>query len=969
MTDELPLPPEVLSYLVPAIDTFWRWETGGGTVCWQSGATLCFAAELHAMLSPFGERPLPPLDMLLLVAAATRNNWRLASRASLAVAAWVLNGQPLSDSQCQALHAELERLASWTSDLRSSLAAKRAIADSVFPQTSRSAAPHSHSVSHSVSQSVSQSSARSFSALVLAAVEGGVPEGVWGFDRRHRLTSAPCSYSYRDLLAGLQRLDPYAVRQRMETGLDAAPQAVSELLTAAVIERTRALMIGTFDDELLAAMARIARQLLGVVALPQPMAIQETLLDGGFSGISNRGTPDRLLQSELAHDELTFATRIVLGESLYLRRESPPAARARNRSILVDTGIRLWGVPRVFAAAVTLALAATADRKGELRVFRADGAAVVPVTIDTTSGLNALLAALSPHPHPGDSLAAWCSANRFGEEDCESILITARSTWEDREFRAALRKAGPKRLFAALVDREGRFELVRWSDTGERSLRQAKLDLSTVLDRTTQVAVRDPRHPDDVPAIFRVSPFPLRMWVNCHYREDRAATFRHQGFIQATQDRRLMYWDNAACPPIQLGEQLPKGRFLWHERTLDGRFLRAIFGNPGTPRLYAVDADLVGGTAELRAFQSVIAVPQGFDMQGQALLVVGGSRTQGFHKLVSLSVEALDWDTLGRIDYQPCLRAGLLWPVVPGLVGFWSQANQREFFHVSLDGSRITTTAIDTAWLGDTPLATLFRRHGSDGFCGITTTGQFVETLHRRTSLIAGLSSQTLASNALVSAKVSSDGLAAVCKLADGSSTVVSLPLDKPPRVTGPGDQERAAFALTKEASRLRDQRTTRWRRRRLLSRVAVNRHRILLQADTLSERLPGLQLVFDSPKHGELEWMSHEDTLANAAIRDDFHELELLPDQRFESYRLRKARCGALELFVDDRGLLHLRNPDSKQLEVTLLVQKHGPPVAWRSDGRRFGDPQFHFPRAEPLGSMEELYQTLRLLVESVYV
>ena len=102
-------------------------------------------------------------------------------------------------------------------------------------------------------------------------------------------------------------------------------------------------------------------------SLPDP----EELPMGGFSDIENRGSLDRLLMSELAYDDLTLAVRIALNEALYLRRETPPTTPSLARSILIDVGIRMWGIPRVFATSVALALLATTDRHAVATAYRA----------------------------------------------------------------------------------------------------------------------------------------------------------------------------------------------------------------------------------------------------------------------------------------------------------------------------------------------------------------------------------------------------------------------------------------------------------------------------------------------------------------------------------------------------------------------------------------------------------------------
>ena len=58
-----------------------------------------------------------------------------------------------------------------------------------------------------------------------------------------------------------------------------------------------------------------------------------------------------------------LATRIALNEALYLRREVPPSFPPERRHVLIDSGLRMWGVPRVFSTAVALSLAATGGAK------------------------------------------------------------------------------------------------------------------------------------------------------------------------------------------------------------------------------------------------------------------------------------------------------------------------------------------------------------------------------------------------------------------------------------------------------------------------------------------------------------------------------------------------------------------------------------------------------------------------------
>ena len=86
------------------------------------------------------------------------------------------------------------------------------------------------------------------------------------------------------------------------------------------------MIAGLDNDQELGGMS-IARQLLAAIHLPRSLSDRDDLPVGGISDISNRGPLDRLLLSELAHDDLTLAVRIATNEALYLAARRRPAVR------------------------------------------------------------------------------------------------------------------------------------------------------------------------------------------------------------------------------------------------------------------------------------------------------------------------------------------------------------------------------------------------------------------------------------------------------------------------------------------------------------------------------------------------------------------------------------------------------------------------------------------------------------------
>lgn len=78
---------------------------------------------------------------------------------------------------------------------------------------------------------------------------------------------------------------------------------------------------------------------------------------GGFSDLTNKGSFDRLLISEFAHDDIVFLTRIANNQALYINREIPPQSEELERIILIDVSIKNWGTPKTLAHALLLAIA------------------------------------------------------------------------------------------------------------------------------------------------------------------------------------------------------------------------------------------------------------------------------------------------------------------------------------------------------------------------------------------------------------------------------------------------------------------------------------------------------------------------------------------------------------------------------------------------------------------------------------
>lgn len=438
-----------------------EWQERGRVLLWRSCGTVAFFEEVESVYRrlAFEARVLPSLGAVAMFFAALRRDFVTEHGPTLA------------------LRAAFERL---PAEARAMQSAKERVA------------------------------VQFFEGAVPAAAPAAVARALRFFDDPSLLRHAILSHAtWRDSEAvverGLAAFDPAAASWRLRAGIDASPEG-AEFVWAACA-RVRELLGTLRDDEALGGTARLVREALAALRpTPRAPASRRDGFGGAF-GIADRGPLDRLLTSELAHDDFTLAARVALGQALYLRRETPDEPAALSRIVLVDSGVRLWGRPRVFAAAVALALCAE-PRRGAAAAFFTRGGAPTPFDPSTREGLTALLAALDPTPEPGAALRALCDRSELAAPEREAFLITHAAVADDPDFAPALEIARRRRMRLVTVAADGRLAVALLSPEGARAWCSAQLtwrDERRAPVPSVAVASRGAFEP----AMFRVEPAPL----------------------------------------------------------------------------------------------------------------------------------------------------------------------------------------------------------------------------------------------------------------------------------------------------------------------------------------------------------------------------------------------------------------------------------------------------------------------------
>lgn len=900
-------------YLTPPSQSFWQWRDEGEAIAWLGGRTIAFRVELAEILRRREADGLPPLGAVLLLLAAMRESWG-EPPSELGTLSGLINflngcGAPLGSSEVMVglsattpkwiteVFQGLDRIHSLPRELRTSVAARAELMSVVCEGR--------------------QTQDREIdAAAVIRALEDGLSEAIFCpvLPRGHALGGPPLPEAIDQLNAllrdlrclhvGLPRVSEESLRLRVATGLDQLPKATEEELSPT--EQIRALLAKLKDDVELGGLARLALNLMAAVHLPRPIADREELPLGGVSDIANRGPLDRLLVSELANDDLTLAVRVAVNEALYLRRETPPRNPPRERFVLLDSGIRMWGVPRVFATAVGLALAATADKNISVFSFRAAGKRIVPVDLTTRAGLIEHLAALDSAAHPAASLAAFLAQAADSEQAADAVLVTCPDVLADPKLAAALAQIEGPGLHIGEVNRDGRFRLFAPRSGRSRPLCDVRMSLDEIMagDNVRVAApLIDRRRTIAPPAINSVRPFPLLL---SHQLEpDRAWAVKGHCIFAITRDRRLMHWSDAREGARQFADDLPEGKLHWAAVTPRAGIVYAVIGKQSQRGLHLLSIYVDHQWIHIKRL----------DLKGQDHPRV--SQHNGV--LFVMTHQCIEAFNLETGDFVEDVR----YP--PGSIRFDNQrfllTNPAEnwlFNAVSFDGFHIQMAPLQAREL--LSMSSLFEVDELDGPVGLTPDGDLYFTADRKVKPVKHGLSPPIELKA-----VSRDGCRIVIEGATGQRRLRKLINVVDQGVSlGYADPQ-----LAVEADSFRNVRPRTLRHR--FDAITVLRDQTL----ALRSRR-GVWFKID------IDMVGLKSILLRPAKLENWRPAAMAFDRDCSDprvgYSLRAAVWpeGSLA-FLDSRGLLHLRSADPAIPEMTLVLTD-GPMSGWVADGRRFG-------------------------------
>jgi hypothetical protein len=515
-----------IHYFGAPINYFWVWAEKGEIIEWQDGATICFREELMAVLKSMAEQGLAPLGSLLLILAACQDSWKEVS------------ADKTTSLKELSTYMEDEASSPGNEVLEYYIHQALRFMDTVhkLPKKWRSG----KNVPHLIKEIYAVSG-----YLVPADKARNVVDEFSSGRLDYPVLRSTQEISREEFKADLDYLNQafhafpttQALELQLRTGLTQLP-AKAEL--ALPEPEPLELLEQLAEDAKTAGIARLTNRLVAALTIPMHTQGSSQLPFGGISDVTNRGTFDRLLLSELAQDDESLVARLVNNEALYLRREEPPDTMNRQRTILLDSTIKMWGTPRVFA--ISAALAAIKNTKPTIHVhtYALGGNTYEAIDLTTKKGVVHTLERLDPALDCELALTSLMEAERKYQAH-EYILITDEQVLHNPTFSRTLTNLQQPLTFLITVNRNGDFGFYESIHGPFKLLNKAKFDLKDLLFTPKKSSVRNGK--EALPAFLTQAASTLYFPTSA-MRLSSENTFHNSDFgvVGITANQRVLYW-------------------------------------------------------------------------------------------------------------------------------------------------------------------------------------------------------------------------------------------------------------------------------------------------------------------------------------------------------------------------------------------------------------------------------------------
>lgn len=353
--------------------------------------------------------------------------------------------------------------------------------------------------------------------------------------------------------------DTDTLETKLRTGITQLPEPLALGLPAPA-PMPDDLMAALTADLRTAGLARLAHQISAALNIPMHLSGSSDQSIGGVSDISNRGHYDKLLLSELAQDDLLLTARLANNEALFLQREELPDQANQEWHILLDTTLKMWGMPRIFGLAAALAFS-EGHKRDPLDAWALGGKHSFSMDLHTKEGVLVTLEQLDPALHCGGPLKKLVADTTNSR--AKYILITGPHYREDPGFMASFSQVKEQLDYLVEVNRDGYIALYETGGKRHKLAATALINLEETLFSRKPVVKRQ-NNLSGLPAMLSETYFPL-LFPASKIKLKNNNTFKMSTGQTAiiTQDRRVLCWTEKGYGARQLVDQLEEGDCFW----------------------------------------------------------------------------------------------------------------------------------------------------------------------------------------------------------------------------------------------------------------------------------------------------------------------------------------------------------------------------------------------------------------------
>lgn len=449
---------KAFDFFSPGKNNFWHWADQGEIIEWTSGETIVYRPELRELLSHFKGKGLPPVEAVLMILDACKDNWdvehfvsklnKLAGFEDIPPPIWmpdfaVNTLSKLGKQQYLAIRTLIE-VSQLPKEMRSN-DNRTLILLNVFKYAPTYLTPADDASRH-------------------LYVFGGDIFTNW-------IKSQPVPQTHNRVVESIEALSFFPnwveLEELLRTGLEEPPEPAPLPLPEPGPSKED-LLTQLSQDHQTAGLSRLTKRLIAALNIPPHTQGASDQPLGGVSDISNRGDFDRLLLSELANDDDTLSARLVNNEALYLRRETPPDPQVQERVILVDTSLRMWGMPRVFAVSAALGCALNNHQKAGISAFALGKEIIGPNALATKEDVIHFLEQQSPVLHSGEALPAFFRQQPRSAQRAV-FFITSEEVMADKNFSLIFAEQQQHLDYLLVLSRTGTLSFYKLVN-GQRSL-------------------------------------------------------------------------------------------------------------------------------------------------------------------------------------------------------------------------------------------------------------------------------------------------------------------------------------------------------------------------------------------------------------------------------------------------------------------------------------------------------------------